>query len=43
MSEKGDMKKAEEAFQVTHVLIITPDLWRNFTELHLCRDFGRVT
>jgi hypothetical protein len=40
---QGDLKKAGDALRVTHVAKITPDLWRNFTELHLCRDFGHLS
>jgi hypothetical protein len=40
---QGDLKKAGDALRVTHVAMITPDLWRNFTELHLCRDFGHLS
>ncbi len=38
---QGDLKKAGDAPRVTHVAMIKPDLWRNFTELHLCRDWRR--
>jgi hypothetical protein len=37
------MKKAGDTFGVTHVAINTADLWLNFTELHLFRDFGHLS
>jgi hypothetical protein len=37
------MKEAGDTFGVSHVAMIKRDLWRNFTELYLCRDFGHMS